>query len=71
MNKVKFAVAAAAIAVSGSAAVAGGLDAEIIEAPVMVVEPAPAARGSMRGALIPALVLLGLAAAASSSSSGS
>ena len=60
--KTKFALAAAALVGSAVAAVAGGLEPVIIEAPV-VVEPAP--MGSGLGYLIPILIVAALIFAAS------
>lgn len=70
MTFVKLA-AAAAIAVSATAATAGGLAPEVMEAPVVVVDT-PAPTGSLGGWVVPAIALaLIAAAAASSSDSGS
>ncbi len=66
MTFVKLA-AAAAIAVSATAASAGGLAPEVMEAPVVVVDtPEPA--GSLGGWVVPAIALALIAAAAASSS---
>ncbi len=59
----KFALAAAALVSSAAAAIAGGLEPVVIEAPV-VVEPAP--MGSGLGYLIPLLIIAALIFAASS-----
>ena len=58
MNMTKTLIAAAALAVTGAAATAGGLAPEVMEAPVVVVDtPAPA------GSINPGYVVLGLLAA--------
>ncbi len=49
---------AAALAVSGVAATAGGLEPEVMEAPVVMVEPAPAA-----SSVSPTYIVLGVLAA--------
>ena len=60
--------AAAALALSSTAAVAGGLAPAVIEAPVVVVDtPAPAA-SSLPGYVIPLALLAALAAAAAAES---
>lgn len=52
--------AAAALAVSGVAATAGGMADEVMEAPVLVVEPAPAPAAS---SVSPTYIVLGVLAA--------
>ncbi|WP_083480152.1 hypothetical protein [Loktanella sp. 5RATIMAR09] len=52
--------AAAAIAVSGVAASAGGMADEVMEAPVVVAEPAPAPAAS---SISPVYIVLGVLAA--------
>ncbi|MFO8128169.1 hypothetical protein [Yoonia sp.] len=52
--------AAAALAVSGVAATAGGMANEVMEAPVLVVEPAPAPAAS---SVSPTYIVLGVLAA--------
>lgn len=52
--------AAAALAVSGVAATAGGMNNEVMEAPVVMVEPAPAAPTS---SVSPTYIVLGVLAA--------
>ena len=58
--------ATAATAFAGSAALAGGFADEIVEAPVVMVEPA-APTGSLPGWVIPAVLVAGLIALAVSS----
>lgn len=63
-------VAAAALSLAAVSATAGGYDAEVIEAPVIVAEPvATGSLGSLGGAtpLLVALGVLGVAAAISAS----
>ena len=57
--------AAAVIAVAGSAATAGGLQAEIMEAPVVVVD-APMATGSINSGYVVLGLLAALVAASGS-----
>lgn len=52
--------AAAALAVSGFAAQAGGLSDEVMEAPVVAVEPEPAPAGT---SLSPTIIIVGVLAA--------
>lgn len=56
----KIALIAAVVAVAGTAAVAGGMEAPIMEAPVIMEETA----GSSAGGFIVPLILLALVAAA-------
>ncbi len=62
--------ATAAVAFTASTALAGGFADEIVEAPVVVVEPA-APTGSIPGWVIPAVLVAGLIALAVSSDSSS
>jgi hypothetical protein len=66
MKNVKIAIAALAVAVSGSVATAGGLNDAGVENTVTIVNdtPPPAPRGSLSGALVPAAVLLLIAGVA-------
>lgn len=59
----------AAVALTASSAFAGGFDAEMVEAPVVMVENEPAGSsmgGSMGGALIPLLIGVAVIAAVAS-----
>ena len=58
--------AAAAIAVAGSAATAGGLAPEVMEAPVVVVEAPMAAAGSINSGYVVLGLLAALVAASGS-----
>ena len=60
------AAALAALAFTGTSALAGGFADEIVEAPVVMVEPA-APTGSIPGWVIPAVLVAGLIALAVSS----
>ncbi len=67
MRLTKTLAAAAVIAVAGSAATAGGLAPEVMEAPVVMVDtPAPAPAGSINSGYIVLGLLAALVAASGS-----
>ena len=65
MRLTKTLIAAAAATAFAGSAMAGGFADEIVEAPVVVVEPA-APMGSLPGWVIPAVLVAGLVALAAS-----